>query len=127
MSSTISAADVTEIMDNCGLSDSTVAAYIDTAETFVDEVFSEDTYISDDLLLEIKKWFAAHMIAATTWRTTESEKIGDAQVKYTGKWGMYLDGTPYGQMVKILDTTGKMGKVGKRQATLKAIVSFSTS
>ena len=77
------------------------------------------------MLKEIERWFVAHMIASTVWRTTAEEKVGDATIKYTGQWGKDLDSTPYGQMVKQLDKTGLMvASVGKRPASIYAVRSF---
>jgi hypothetical protein len=64
------------------------------------------------------------MIAATLHRTTSEEKLGDASVKYTGKWDKNLDSTPYGQIVKGLDTSGKMAAIGLREVSITVIKSF---
>jgi len=118
-----SEADVLAIMDN-ELTSSEVTPFLTGANLLVTQAFSGDTATSSDLLVEIEKWFTAHMIAATIARTTSQEEVGDAKAKYTGYWGKNLDSTPYGQMVKVLDTQGMMIKLGKAGATLTAITSF---
>ena len=116
------ASDVKEILDSCTLSDPIVDAYITAANLLVTEILGDDSDIGS-MITEVEKWFAAHMIASTRWRTTETEKVGDAAVKYTGKSGLGLDYTPYGQMVKQLDFTGKMSRVDKKGASIYAVKS----
>ena len=118
------ATEVKEIMDNCTLDDTIVDAYITPANVVVTKVFDGDANIGATLKEEIEKWLAAHMIASTRWRTTTDEKIGEASVRYTGKFGMGLDLTPYGQMVKTLDITGKISRLGKSRAYIYAATSF---
>lgn len=118
------ATDVKLILDSCTLPDATVDAYISTANLVVNQVFENDSTLGTALLTDIEKWFTAHMISSTTWRSVDTEKLGDASVKYTGQWGKGLDSTPYGQMVKTLDVTGKFAATGKRVASIYAITSF---
>ena len=119
----VSPAEVRQIMDGCTLDDPQVNAYIIGAEALIASVFSGKT-ISTALLKEIERWFTAHMISSSSFRTTIDEKLGDASVTYTGKWGMGLDSTPYGQMVKTLDASGLMAKSGKSAVRILAITSF---
>lgn len=118
------AAEVKEIMDNCTLEDDIVYVYIVAANALVTKILGDDTTIGSVLLEEIERWFTAHMIASTRWRTTTREKIGDASVEYTGEFKQNLSSTPYGQMVMQLDVTGKMGNVGKKAASIHAVTSF---
>lgn len=121
----VTATEVKEIMDNCTVLDAVVETFIVGADAVVTKVFYEDTEIGTTLLKEIERWFTAHMLASTLSRTTSDEKLGDAQVKYTGKWGENLSSTPYGQMVMQLDVTGKMASyAGKSAASITAITSF---
>lgn len=118
------AEEVLEIMDGCSVSTSIVDSLIVAANAVVNKVFENDTETSSTLLKEIEKWYTAHMLASSLSRTTQEEKLGDASVIYTGKYGMMLDSTPYGQMVKTLDITGKMANTGKSGATIRAIPNF---
>lgn len=120
----VSPGEVKQIMDGCTLGDQVINAYIISANALVTEVFTGDTEITTTLLKEIERWFTAHMISSTTFRMGSDEKLGDASITYTGKWGLGLDSTPYGQMVKQIDFTGRMGKVGKLAAKIYAIKSF---
>jgi hypothetical protein len=117
------ASEVKQIMENCTLDDPTVSAFIVAASEVVSQTLAA-TLIGDILLKEIEKYFTAHLIASVKQRTTSDEKLGDASVKYTGQWGKNLDSTPYGQVVKTLDTTGKMSNLGKQAASVFAIPSF---
>lgn len=120
----VTAEEVKEIMDNCTISDSIVETFIEAGTIVITNIFEDDTDIGSTQLKEIERWFVAHMLASTLCRTTDTEKLGDASVKYTGQWGKNLDLTPYGQMVKQLDTSGKMSQLGKQIARIRAITSF---
>lgn len=106
------------------LSDTQAAPFIDVAEEIVDGIFEGDGTIGATLLEEIKKWMSAHLIASTILRMTSEETLGDASVKYTGKWGEKLSSTPYGQAILIMDRTGKMANAGKMAASIYAIKNF---
>ena len=120
MPARVTSAEVLAIMDNCPLTD--VDVFIESGTLVIDSVFGSTN--TDSLVKEIERWFVAHMVASTVYRTTVDEKLGDAAVTYTGKWGMNLDSTPYGQTVKTLDLTGKMGNIGKMSASIYAVKSF---
>ena len=116
--------DVKAIMDNCTTADATVTIFITTANAIINKVFANDTTMTEDLLTEMEKWLAAHLISSTVFRTTSEEKLGDASLKYTGEWGKKLESTPYGQMVLILDSSGLMANAGKMSATITAVNEF---
>jgi hypothetical protein len=116
----VTATEVKEIMDSCTVTDSIVGTFIKGANEVVNTVLGTST----TEYKEIERWLTAHMIASTLHRTTSEEKLGDASVVYTGKWGEKLSSTPYGQMVLLLDTSGKMATMGKQTATITAIESF---
>jgi hypothetical protein len=101
-----------------------IVPYIKAANLMVTNIFSGDTVTSEELKEEIEKWLAAHMVSSTVWKTAKREKLGEAEVEYTGKFGEDLSSTPYGQMVKVLDTTGKMNNLGKREVVMYSITSF---
>ena len=119
----VTATEVKSIMDGCTTADTVVETLIKGASETVNSIFN-----TTDLTLykEIERWLTAHMLASTLARTTSEEKIGDASAKYTGKWGSKLESTPYGQMVLILDTTGKMANAGKMEASIYAVKGFDS-
>ena len=119
------AAEVLAIMDNCQVSESDVTTYyISVATLLVDDILGDDTVLGDTMKAAIEQWLTAHLIAVSRSRTTTEEKVGDASLKYTGRFGEGLKSTPYGQMVLTLDSTGKMAKSGQRGASIYAITSF---
>jgi hypothetical protein len=104
------------------LSDAQAAPFIAAAENLITSIITKS--ISDDLLADLEVWLSAHMIASTILRMTSEEALGDASVKYAGKWGEGLKSTPYGQMVLILDTTGLLAAAEKRKASIYAVPNF---
>ena len=119
--------EVRLIMDNLtedDLSDTIIESYILGANALVTKILGDDTTIGAVLMEDIERWFTAHMIASTRWRVASKEKVGQALVEYTGEWKQDLSSTPYGQMVKQLDITGKMSNIGKRAASIYAVTSF---
>jgi hypothetical protein len=120
----VTANEVKSIMDNCTISDTIVGTFILASNELVTKIFGVQDADEDTIIKEIERWFTAHMIASTLHRTTSIEKLGDAAVTFTGKWGEGLSSTPYGQMVLTLDTAGLMKKLGKESATMTAVVSF---
>jgi len=118
--------DVRKIMVDCPEDDSIVDVYILGANRFITRVFSTPPTLDEETLFELERWFTAHMIAVSLARTTVEEMVGDATIKYAGKWGDRLLSTPYGQMVLTLDTTGKIATMsGKKAASIIAVTSFS--
>ena len=118
----VTATEVKEILDNSTLSDSIVNAYILGANALVNSALGTgDT----DLLKEIERWMAAHMIASSRERMAQKEGAGGAFIEYTGTSGQELSSTPYGQMVLTLDTTGAMSALGLRKASIRAVKSFN--
>jgi len=119
----VTATEVKAIMDNCTVIDTVVDVFIEAANEVVTQTLASTT-VGTVLLKSIERFYTAHMIASTLHRTTSEEKLGDASVKYTGKWDKNLDSTPYGQIVKTLDTSGKMAALGLREASIYVIESF---
>ena len=118
--------EVRQILDT-NLTDNDILAFIETANKVVTSVLGNDTVLSDAQKSDIEKYYACHLITATRDRWAEFEKLGEASVRYpnAGKELTGLMVTPYGRIVMEIDVTGKMAKVGKRRAEVKAIKSFS--
>lgn len=107
------------------LSDADVNNYIDIATAMVDDLDS-DTTLTNARLILIEQWLTAHLIAITKERQTVDEKLGEAAVKYTGKFGENLQSTTYGQTAAMLDTSGTLAQLGKKKITFRPITSFDT-
>lgn len=117
------AAEVKEIMET-NLSDAIIDAYILSANALVTKLLDfESSGLTDTLMKEIERWLTAHLIASTRERQAKTEEAGGAKVVYAGNSNLGLDSTTYGQMVKILDTTGIMAKtnVVTNNARLRAL------
>lgn len=118
------AADVQAILKKT-IAEATIEAFINGATLLLDEVFEDETNISEDLVAEIERYLTAHMITSMYARMAEKEGAGGASIKYTGQWGKYLDSTPYGQQALALDPTGKLAAATARKAvTIEAVTSF---
>jgi hypothetical protein len=107
-----------------------VTPFIAVANTMINSVLADDIAdgsVSSTLLIEIEKWLAAHFVAIRDPRPME-KKTGEASVKYHGQSRMFLEGTPYGQQVLLMDPTGRLAEAGKglKRASLTAI-DFSTA
>lgn len=120
--------DVKAILDDTSLSDEILTAFVNSANVFVTATLNGKG-LSDDLLEEIEKWIAAHMVTITRERVAKEEGAGGAYIKYAGEWGQGLASTSYGQMALGLDTSETLQALadGKRTATSRAIISFDDS
>jgi len=112
---------VKQILDNTALTGTQIDSYIVSANALVNAALGTGT---DDILTQIEMWLTAHMIASTRERMAASEEAGGAKIEYIGTFGERLDSTPYGQMVRMLDTTGRMAKLGLREIGIIAIKEF---
>ncbi len=120
MSTKVVAEDVRDILfENADLSDATIDAFISASELTVNDVLSSSG-LSSDQLFEIKRWLSAHF-AASMQHSLLSRQIGETSEKYAFLVGKGLDGSFYGQQVKILDTSGILTNIGQQPATAKVI------
>lgn len=117
------AAEVKEILTT-SLSDAAVEAYIAVATDMIADLTT--TNLDTTRLELIERWLTAHLIAVTKERQTQEEEVGEARAKYTGKFGMNLQSTTYGQTASMLDTTGALAELGKKKIMIRAITSFDT-
>jgi len=115
---------VNEILDT-ELTDTVIDAFIAVANSLVTEKLGTSS-LGDTRLIQIETWLTAHLIASTLERMPETETLGDASIKYIGKYWKGLEATPYGQNVLLLDTTGLLGLLGKKAVSIIAIESFDS-
>jgi len=106
-------AEVKEVIDTTLTS---LTPFILVASQQVDRIGTVGT-LSAAVLKEIERWLAAHFVALRDKRTSK-DNVGDSSHTYEGKTGMGLDFTRYGQMAKMLDTTGTLAKAGLKKAAL---------
>lgn len=69
--------------------------------------------VSDELRKAVVKYLAAHLVSFPYPIVRDSYSIGGNSVtNYSrGQHGMMLDYTPYGQMAKMMDTTGTLARL----------------
>lgn len=119
----VTVAEVKAILDDTALSDPVITTFITSANVMVTQALGSST-LGVSVLKEIERWMTAHMIASSRERMAKSEEAGGAKINYTGQFYTGLRGTPYGQMVLVLDTTGAMAALGGKAVKLQAIKEF---
>lgn len=109
-------ADVTEGRDP--------QVFIDYASILVDDhctgVNGPTIPYSDAKLELIERWLSAHAWTNFDPRTVE-EETGDAQGKFEGKFGLFLNSSRYGQHAIFLDDNGgldRRNKAAMREPTI---------
>lgn len=118
MANRCTATEVKEIIDTA-LIESQISPFITAANLTVTAMLTESG-LSVTQLKEIERWLAAHFVAIRDPRISR-ERTGEAEATYHGKSDMGLDHTPYGQQVKLLDTTGALANLGKRKASVETL------
>jgi hypothetical protein len=116
------AAEVKEIIKT-KLTEAEVTPYVTSANILVTQALGSSS-LDSDVMREIERWVAAHMIAVTKTRQATDEKAGTASVKYSGQYGANLSSTSYGQMALTLDVSGRLAALGGRAMEIYAVPSF---
>lgn len=98
------------------LADAQITAFITAANLTVTNVLG-DSGLSSETLTEIERWLAAHLLSARDQRVAR-RSIEFTSWTFQGTFGLGLDGTLYGQNVKLLDTTGKLAALGRSRASI---------
>jgi len=119
----VTEAEVKALLDDTTLTDPQVLAFITSANVLVNTALGTGV---TDILKEIEKWLACHMIAITRERQAKKEEAGGAKIEYTGVTGEGLKMTSYGQMVIALDTSGIMASLSGKTLQIYAIKSFNS-
>ena len=120
----VSAGEVQQILGDCNTTDEVIESIIVDANGLINSLLSDCDGLTEQELKSIEKWLSAHLVASSVCRDIIEEELGEARIKYTGKFGEKLMSTRYGQMVLALDTCGALGKAGKQSAKIRAITSF---
>ena len=83
--------EVLDIMDSgIEVSSTQMTAMITAASSVIDNVFADDSTVTDALLKELERWLSAHYVASTLARMAEKEKVGQADVPEFAD--LFLDG-----------------------------------
>lgn len=100
-----------------------LAPFIDTASLLVDRVATCATAkgktLSTTELELVERWLAAHCYAMAD-QPYSSRSTQGASGSFQGQTGMALDGTKYGQTAQMVDVSGCLAALGKRQAASMA-------
>ncbi len=107
--------DVRDIL-NTGLNDVQLEAFIAAARLMVDRHLAPAGYNTNELF-ELERWLAAHFAVARE-RPLKSESVSGASDTYDTVTGLGLDGSYYGQQVKIMDSRGILLGLNKRRAVV---------
>ena len=116
------------------VTDTEVFAIIDTTLTDIDVFINtanmmvtswlETAGLTDEVLKEIERYLAAHVLSVQDQRV-KSVGVDVLSESYQGQWGMGLNGTSYGQMAILLDTSGTLSQIAtkgyKKSASLNMI------
>ena len=115
----VTEADVINLMDTA-LTEDQMSPFLTTAHAIVNAQLASSS-LSTAIQDEIEKYLAAH-IACVRSPFAIRKKVMDAEETYGYQQGAGLDATPYGQMVKMLDTTGILvSSYGARVMSLETI------
>ena len=115
MANRVTTEEVLAIIDT-SLTD--IAVFVATANMLVTAHLG-GAGLSDETLKEVERSLAAHVLSLRDPRT-KSVGVDVLSESYQGQWGMGLNGTSYGQMAILLDTSGILAKVAKTGGAKKA-------
>ena len=96
------------------VSDLDITEHIGIASRLVDDLLGNKS-LSDARLKDIERYLSAHFAALFDREIMSAEKqIGGATTEYylTNAVGKYLDLTVWGQMARLLDTSGTLAAIG---------------
>jgi len=105
------------------VTDAEVFAIIDTTLTDIDVFINtanmmvtswlETAGLTDETLKEIERYLVAHVLSVNDPRAKSMGISGAPYESYQGQWGKGLEGTSYGQMAILLDTSGTLNQIAK--------------
>lgn len=127
MATRVTADEVREIFDTT-LVDDTIETFIGIANRIVTSYLGSTTLLTDAEKKDVELFLSAHL--ASTMRDPQAKQeavTGGAgvSIQYHGVTGLGLDGSMFGQTVKLLDRTGILA-LGKKEASVFAVPSFNT-
>lgn len=114
MAARVDDAGVKEILDTTV----TTTPFITAANLIVDQHLLGHG-LTDALLTEIERWLAAHLACTRDPRVAKEALDGEFNVTYEGQTGLGLNRTSYGQQVKVLDPTGRLANLERRESAFR--------
>lgn len=118
----ITVSDLQDIYDTV-LTSGQLTAFINTANTFINNSELVEVGLSESLLTEIEKYLAAHFASLRDQRVQQENTAGEYSATYQGKTDMGFNSTQYGQMAVALDTSGTLAAASLKRGRMKV---FST-
>ena len=112
----VTAEQVMEIIST-SLTEDQVNAFINMANTVVDERLA-DQNLGSDVLEQIELLLSAHFVSLRDPRA-QQEKVDEYSVTYQGSTSEGLKASLYGQQAIALDTSGTLANLAKPRAMLK--------
>lgn len=112
----VTAEQVMEIIST-SLTEDQVNAFINMANTVVDERLA-DQNLGSDVLEQIELLLSAHFLTLRDPRA-QQEKVDEYSVTYQGSTSEGLKASLYGQQAIALDTSGTLANLAKPRAMLK--------
>lgn len=107
---------VQDILDT-DLGEVWLAAFINTAHAIVVDRLS-NVGLSAAILTQIEIWLSAHLATSRDQQAESEDIAGEYKVKFQGKYDLGLNGSKYGQMVLLLDSTGTLATAGQKRASM---------
>lgn len=92
--------------------DADLDPFIDAANELVTELCTASGY-SDERLVKIETWLAAHFFSMDEPRNSR-ERVGGIAVSTEGKLDLMFDNSRFGQHAKLLDTAGNLAALEVR-------------
>ena len=126
MANRTTVSSVKEIFDTA-LSDAIIETFITVANGLV-TTYLGGSDLSDSELEEIERFLSAHLASTMRDPVAKQEAVTGSvgvNVSYMLQGGLGLDGSPFGQVVKLLDRTGLLS-LQKKQASVYAVPSFDS-
>ncbi|TSA10050.1 MAG: hypothetical protein D4R73_05955 [Deltaproteobacteria bacterium] len=125
MANRVTIAELREIFDTM-LLDAVLTTFIGIANRVMTSYLGTTTLLTDAEKKDIELFLSAHL--ASTMRDPQAQSEGvtggaGVSITYHGKSGLGLDGSHFGQTVKMLDRTGILA-LQKKEASVFAIPSF---
>lgn len=118
MARTNSVAVIAILLDNYDTSNApSLSGFIDAASSIVDDIMTAiaaagKTALSSTKQELIERWLTAHMYHCAD-PTYTSKSTGGASGSFMGSGAMGLDGSRYGQMAKMLDSSNTLLAIDK--------------
>lgn len=111
--------DTAEVKEIIATALDNLTAFIMPANMLVNELLLDKGF-DEARLTEIERWLAAHLVAIRDPRMTERSLENSRQGYEAPRIGQHLNGTRYGQMAIMLDTSRTLAALADQTAIKRA-------